>query len=111
MSAARAGTGQGEAQAEPDEQSTFRKLALKCLRADMKYWEAKMSGPSRLDARRTFRLWLDLDDFAPLRDPSGLAKLPEDERNEWQAFWGDVRAILDDTHVKTPTAENVPRNQ
>jgi hypothetical protein len=40
------------------------------------------------------RLWTDLADFAPLREPAELAKLPADERKEWEAFWKEVRELL-----------------
>ena len=93
-SAARAGTGQGLDIAPPKEQADFRKLALKWLWADLRVWKAKITAQQKLDARRTYRLWLDLDDFAPLRDASGLAKLPAEERQEWAAFWTEVRAAF-----------------
>jgi serine/threonine protein kinase/tetratricopeptide (TPR) repeat protein len=93
-SAARAGTGQGVDPAPSEEQANFRKLALKWLWADLRTWKAKTKGEAILDARRTYRLWLDLDDFAPLRVESELAKWPAAERKEWETFWYEVRALL-----------------
>jgi hypothetical protein len=31
--------------------------------------------------------------FAGVRDPAALAKLPEDERRQWQKLWDDVEAL------------------
>jgi hypothetical protein len=37
--------------------------------------------------------WLSASAFAAIRDPESLAKLPENERKEWQKFWGEVRDL------------------
>ena len=33
-------------------------------------------------------------DLAGIREEAGLAKLPEDERETWRAFWAEVDAAL-----------------
>jgi len=37
--------------------------------------------------------WLQDNDFAGVRGPEALAKLPEAEREEWQTLWKDVEAL------------------
>ena len=46
--------------------------------------------------------WKECSDIAPVRDLSALAKLPEAERKEWQALWGDVDTLLNRAHGQTP---------
>ena len=38
--------------------------------------------------------WLDDSDFAGVRGPKALAKLPEAERRPWQKLWEDVADTL-----------------
>jgi hypothetical protein len=40
--------------------------------------------------------WLKDTDFAGVRGPEALAKLPETERRAWQKLWSDVRVTLAD---------------
>jgi hypothetical protein len=37
--------------------------------------------------------WLQDTDFAGVRAPEALAKLPERERKEWQALWEEVESL------------------
>jgi hypothetical protein len=39
------------------------------------------------------RHWLQDEDFAGVRGPEALGKLPEDERQEWQKLWQEVEAL------------------
>ena len=41
-----------------------------------------------------FAFWQADPDLAPLREPEAMKKLPPDEREEWGAFWNDVRRAL-----------------
>ena len=38
--------------------------------------------------------WKKSRDLIEVRDPEGLAKLPEAERKDWQAFWAEVDALI-----------------
>jgi hypothetical protein len=38
--------------------------------------------------------WLEDPDFAGVRGPDALARLPEAERHAWQKFWADVADTL-----------------
>ena len=42
----------------------------------------------------TLRRWLMMWHYAKLREPEHLAKLPQAERERFQAFWTDVRTLL-----------------
>jgi hypothetical protein len=48
------------------------------------------------------RHWLNDPDFAGVRGPDALAKLPEAERQEWQKLWADVQRLLDRAADKLP---------
>ena len=56
------------------------------------------------------RHWLGDPDFAGVRGPEALAKLPEAEREPWQKLWDDVantlaRAQADTTPEKKSAAK------
>jgi hypothetical protein len=38
--------------------------------------------------------WKSDTDLAGIRDPEPLARLPEAERKEWQAFWAEVDGLI-----------------
>jgi hypothetical protein len=40
-----------------------------------------------------FQHWQKDTDLSGVRDPAALAKLPEDERRQWQKLWDDVEAL------------------
>ena len=46
--------------------------------------------------------WQQDADLAGIRDAAALAKFPEAERKEWQAFWNDVHGLLERAQGKTP---------
>ena len=58
VSAARASSGQGTDVAAAEEQVEFRKLARTWLKNDFDFWKKQTSARQRLDAGRTYRLWL-----------------------------------------------------
>jgi hypothetical protein len=45
-------------------------------------------------AALVLRHWQRDPDLAGVRDPEGLAKLPEIERMAWRDLWTDVDALL-----------------
>jgi hypothetical protein len=97
--AARAGCGQGEDAGQLDEleRARWRQQALDWLRADLIRW-GKLLDDGKADTqakvRQTMRHWQTDPDLAGVRDPAGLARLPDKERQAWQQFWADVAATL-----------------
>lgn len=104
--ALRAAAGAGTAPPPPAERPALRAEALKWLRAELALGRigAGIVGAAGASAEdrgfvtaaslgsRACR-WLRDPLFAPVRDPAGLAELPEDERRRWSAFWNEVRAV------------------
>jgi hypothetical protein len=50
----------------------------------------------------TMNEWLQDSNLAGLRDEPWLAKLPADEREQWQRFWKEVRSLRDGTSIPKP---------
>jgi serine/threonine protein kinase/Flp pilus assembly protein TadD len=99
--AAKAGCGQGKDidKLDSGDRARLRRQALDWLRADLEAWGRlleKAPDKARSAARvtSTLRHWLVDADFAGVREPEALAKLPEAERQPWQKLWGDVAATL-----------------
>ena len=97
--AALAGCGQGEdARALPDKEVLrLRRQALGWLRADLAAYAqlAQRDDPAaKQTVRQRLEHWRQDDDLAGLRDPAALKKLPDDEREAWQALWAEVGALL-----------------
>src|SRR5262249_4276297 len=84
----------------------LRRLALDWLRADLKeYGRLLQKDKGRL--LRPFiagriRQWLADSDFAGVRGPQALARLPETERQPWQRWWDDVADTVARTEGKKP---------
>jgi WD40 repeat protein/serine/threonine protein kinase len=98
-SAARAGCGQGKDadKLRERERADWRQRALDWLRADLTWWSktlAKSKADTRAKVQQTLRHWQTDSDLAGVRDPDGLAKLPDQERQAWQSLWADVAATL-----------------
>lgn len=85
---------------DPAAKADHRAQALGWLRADR---DASVRILSEKDseqhpvARRTLDIMLHHRDLACVRSPEALAKLPEAERVEWQKFWAEVSALMDDS--------------
>jgi tetratricopeptide (TPR) repeat protein len=108
--AARAGCGRGEDAAKLDDsdRAHLRRQGLTWLRADLVAWSKQLAGDeANLQAavRQTMRHWLAGTDFAGVRDPKALAKLPEAERQDWQRLWADVEGLLAKAGGKGPRRE------
>ena len=67
----------------------LRRQALAWLQADLAL-RARLSGGKSVD--RTPTNWQTEPALASVRDPAALAKLPDDERQQWGRFWADVAA-------------------
>jgi serine/threonine-protein kinase len=77
----------------------LRRQALDWLRADLEAWGRRLNrepGKVRFTARvaKVLQHWLADPDFAGVRGPQALAKLPEAERQLWQKLWKDVADTL-----------------
>jgi hypothetical protein len=98
-SAALAGKGKGIDKPPLDEQAKgrWRHQALDWLKADLAHWtkQAESGAPdAKAVASKTLRHWKTDRDLPGIRDEKELAKMPEPEREEWQAFWAEVAELL-----------------
>ncbi len=96
--AALAGCGQGQDAAGLDnkERTRLRKQALDWLLADLGAWRRlleKEPDKARPAIAKTMQHWLEDTDFAGVRGPEALGKLPEAERQGWQKLWQEVEAL------------------
>jgi tetratricopeptide (TPR) repeat protein len=97
--AALAGCGEGKDadKLSEKEKTQLRGRALGWLRADLLLRGKQLASGNRADVgdvQVKMRWWLGDADFAGLRGPEALAKLPEAERQPWQKLWDDVAALL-----------------
>jgi tetratricopeptide (TPR) repeat protein len=103
--ATRAADGQGDDAANLDdaERARLRKQALGWLRADLALLAQELESAQAAErgmAERTLRHWRQDADLAGIRDAEALAKLPEDEREAFQALWAEVDGLLGKTSEK-----------
>ena len=106
--AALAGCGQGKDtdQLDDKERARLRRQAMDWLRADLEAWSRwreTESDKARTAAEVTpvLQHWLVDPDFAGVRGPAALAKLPDAERQPWQQLWADVAGTLACVQTKT----------
>jgi serine/threonine-protein kinase len=103
--AALAGCGQGRDADKlgEKERPRLRQRSLDWLRADLEakrlLWE-KDANQAGADLRKQMQHWLLDPDFAGVRGPEHLAKLPEAERQAWQKLWKDVADMLKQAQEK-----------
>src|SRR5262249_44660822 len=94
---AAAGWGKDEPSPDDGQRVRLRGQALAWLKAELAAWaDAVASGPpqTRFEAFHTLSAWRR-DRYLPsVREPEALAKLPEAERKEWEAFWAEVEAVI-----------------
>jgi serine/threonine-protein kinase len=96
--AALAGCGQGKDanQFDEPERARLRRQAVTWLQADLAAWRTLLdkdpnkAGPAVL---QTMQHWQGDADFAGVRGPEALARLPEAERPVWQKLWQEVAAL------------------
>ncbi len=96
-SLAAAGTGTGEPPPDAAARAKLRSQALGWLKAEIVLWAKTLDGaPTRMKASiaPTLKHWKIDTELAGIRDPDALAKLPEPERKQWQAFWEEVEDLL-----------------
>jgi serine/threonine-protein kinase len=103
--AARAGSGSGDDTDKLSEQekAALRGQALAWLRAEFDVWTRRAKDrkpvqpagvPASPHPARFVRESQQTTDLAGVRDPAGLARLPEAERAQWNSFWADVNALV-----------------
>jgi hypothetical protein len=79
------------------ERALWRRQALDWLRQDLAWWgKALGSGGARTNARvrEKLRQWQTDGDLAGVRARDALARLPNEERKQWDRFWSDVDTLL-----------------
>jgi serine/threonine-protein kinase len=97
--AALAGCGQGKDEPRPDDltRAKLRGQALDWLRDELADWSRLLDDgapDARARVKQVLANWKDDGDLAGLRDPTALAKLPEDEQRACQVLWSAVEAVL-----------------
>jgi serine/threonine protein kinase/tetratricopeptide (TPR) repeat protein len=96
--AAMAACGQGKDadQLEAPKRARLRCQALDWLRADLDAWGRLLDKSQDKSSWITQKLrhWQEDGDLARVRGPEPLAKLPADERQQWEKLWQDVAATL-----------------
>jgi tetratricopeptide (TPR) repeat protein len=97
--AALAGCGQGKDAAALDEKqrASWRQQALDWLRAHLTGcdWHLEVkTAQARVAVQQQLTHWQQDADFAGVRGPEALARLPEAERPAWRKLWSDVADTL-----------------
>jgi tetratricopeptide (TPR) repeat protein len=114
---AAAGKGVDAGKLDDKERARLRQQALDWLRADLALWSKQADNPmpqARALVQQTLRHWQQDTDFAGVRSPDALQKLPQAEREAWQTLWQDVDKALARASrppappPKTPTPEGTP---
>jgi tetratricopeptide (TPR) repeat protein len=105
--AALAGCGQGKDATNLDdrERTRLRQQALTWLRADLAAWRKQLESDEakvRPVVQQTTQHWLRDTDFAGVRGPEALAKLPQGERQDWRKLWADVTDLFTKAGGKSP---------
>jgi eukaryotic-like serine/threonine-protein kinase len=90
---AAAGKGVDVADLGEMDQLALRRQALTWLRADLNAWAALLEKFRPLIVK-AMKHWLADEDFASVRGPEALAKLPFAERQAWRQLWADVADLL-----------------
>jgi Flp pilus assembly protein TadD len=94
--AALAGCGQDADQSE-EGRARWRRQALDWLGQDLAWWGKALDrgdAKAAAGARQMVRRWLSDVDLAGVRGREALARLPENERKQWERLWSDVDALL-----------------
>jgi serine/threonine-protein kinase len=97
--AARAGCGQGKDADKLDDKrrALWRRQARAWLRQDLTWWGQaldKGNAQTKAQVREWMRHWQTDGDLAGVRAKGALARLPDEERKQWERLWSDVDALL-----------------
>jgi serine/threonine-protein kinase len=93
---AAAGRGKEAAALDDNERARHRRQALEWLRADLAGWTKQTQSAKAVEREEALNIlgqWEGDSDFAEVRDPDKLKKLPDAERDAWRKFWDDVAAV------------------
>jgi tetratricopeptide (TPR) repeat protein len=83
-----------------------RAEALRRLRSELTAQTSLTRFPRRhADIRRWALFCKGCTDFAALRTPEALARLPEPERRDWQQLWADVEVLYQRAHAPAARQE------
>jgi serine/threonine-protein kinase len=107
--AALAGCGAGEDVAKLTDaaRAGLRQQALDWLRADLDASRGQLDkepATARPVVAGRMQHWLRDPDFAGVRGPEALARLPEAERHDWQRLWQNVEALGHRAAGRAPAA-------
>ncbi len=92
-----AGKGKDEAPPDATARTDLRRQALRWLKVDLEIWSRMLASGSPRDRNlvlRAMRQWRKDTDLVAVRDAEGLARLPDAERRDWLALWGEVDALM-----------------
>ena len=92
------GVGQDAAQLDDRQRAALRKQALDWLTAEQSAWaERHRRGRpgDRTAAATALRSWVGNEDLAGVRGEPALARLPADERRDWEALWAKVATVAE----------------
>jgi serine/threonine-protein kinase len=94
---AAAGRGRDEPRLDDAAKARLRLRAYRALERDLAAWSQALrrAQPSeKSQIHRFLAHWKVDPDLEGIREPEVLAKLPEPERNNWQALWTEVDSLL-----------------
>ena len=94
---AAAGQGQDEPLLDGAAKARLRRQALDWLKTELTAWKqaSQIIEPHiQEQVGNTLAHWKEGTDLASIRDEKELARLPEEERKEWQSLWADVEVLL-----------------
>jgi WD40 repeat protein len=103
---AAAGRGQDKPSLDGAAKARLRRQALGWLKAELTAWrQASQIIEPHVQEKvgDTLAHWKEGTDLAGIRDEKELARLPEEERKEWQSLWTDVDVLL--TQIREVTRQ------
>jgi hypothetical protein len=97
--AALAGCGQGKDAADLDdaERARWRRQSLVWLQLDLAWCGKALDGgkgQARAQVRARLQRWRSDGDLAGVRGNDALARIPAEERKEWERFWAEVDSLI-----------------
>jgi len=102
---AASGRGTDAGQLDEKERARWRIQAIDWLRVALTLWAKQLESRVETAKGMQFAQWSPLQwqtthEFAGIRDPAALAKLPEAEREACRKLWSDVDAFLKQAGAK-----------
>jgi hypothetical protein len=94
---AAAGQGRDEPPLDSAARARIRRQALAWLKSELLAWKRvfRIIEPGNKErVAKHMAHWKQDPELTSIRDERELAKLPDDERKEWQSLWADVEALL-----------------